>query len=119
MNIKVKFFDDKFLEAIGAGIYEIYVQTDNKEELLYVGESVFVLVRCATHLYEIIKGNGYLGFTKEMIEKKNITLAFKLLISESDMKKRKSKEKEVIKDKHPRMQSGISDRVKSIENMVS
>jgi hypothetical protein len=32
---------------------------------------------------------------------------------------RKAKEKEVIKDKHPRMQSGISDRVKSIENMIS
>lgn len=91
MNIKVKFFEDKFVEAIGAGIYEIYVQINSKEELLYVGESVFVLVRCATHLYEII----------------------------SDKKMRKAKEKEVIKDKHPRMQSGISDRVKSIENMIS
>lgn len=119
MNIKVKFFEDKFVEAIGAGIYEIYVQINSKEELLYVGESVFVLVRCATHLYEIIKGNGYLGFTKEMIENYNITLAFKLLISESDKKMRKAKEKEVIKDKHPRVQSGISDRVKSIENMIS
>lgn len=90
-----------------------------KEELLYVGESVFVLVRCATHLYEIVKGNGYLGFTKEMIDNKSIMLVFKLLISESDRKKRKSKEKEVIKDKHPKMQSGISDRVKPIENMIS
>lgn len=119
MNIKIKFFEDKFVEAIGAGIYEIYIQTDGKEELLYVGESVFVLVRCATHLYEIVKGNGYLGFKKEMIDNKTITLVFKLLISESDMKKRKSKEKEVINDKHPRMQSGISDRVKSIEEMIS
>lgn len=119
MNIKVKFFEDKFVEAIWAGIYEIYIQTDGKEELLYVGESVFVLVRCATHLYEIAKGNGFLGFKKEMFNNNTITLAFKLLTSESNMKKRKSKEKEVIKDKHPRMQSGISDRVKSIEEMIS
>lgn len=117
--MKVKFFEDKFVEAIGAGVYEIYVKTDNKEELIYVGESVFVLVRCATHLYEIVKGNGYLGFTKEMIENNNITLVFKLFISEFDKKERKAIEKEVIKEKHPRMQSGISDRVKSIENMIS
>ena len=119
MNLKVKFFEDKFVDAIGAGIYEIYVQSYGKEELLYVGESVFVLVRCATHLYEIAKGNGYLGFTKEMIENNNITLVFRFLISESDKKERKAKEKEVIKDKHPRMQSEISDRVKSVEKMIS
>lgn len=119
MNIKVKFFEDKFVEAIEAGIYGISVQTNTKnKELLYVGESVFVLVRCATHLYEIVKGIGYLGFTKKMIESNNITLVFELLTSESDKKKRKAKEKELIKDKHPRMQSKISDRVKPIEEMI-
>ncbi len=119
MNIKVNFFEDKFVEAIGAGIYGIYIKTNSKEELLYIGESVFILVRCATHLYEIAKGKGYLGFTKEMIESSNITLVFKLLILESDKTKRKTKEKEVIKVMQPIMQSGISDRVKSIENMIS
>ena len=118
VKFKVKFFIDQFVEAIGAGIYEIYVQTNSKEELLYVGESVFVLVRCAIHLYEIAKGNGYLGFTKEMVENSNITLVFKLLTSESDKKERKAKEKIIIKNKHPKMQSGISDRVKSIEDMI-
>lgn len=118
MNIKVKFFEDKIVNAVGAGIYEIYAQTDSKEELLYVGESVFVLVRCATHLYEIAKGNGYLGFTNEIIEKDNITIVFKLFDSVADIKERKEKEKEVIKLKNPKMQSGISDRVKTIENMI-
>lgn len=118
MKLNVKFFENDFVGAIGAGIYEIYVQSNSKEELLYVGESVFVLVRCATHLYEIVKGNGYLGFEKAMFEKNDITLVFKLLETESDIEKRKRREKEVIKDKHPRMQSGISDRVKSIENMI-
>ena len=78
MNIKVRFFEERLVDAVGAGVYEIYAKTDNKEELFYVGESVFVLVRCATHLYEISKGKGYLGFTEEMIEKDNITLIFKL-----------------------------------------
>lgn len=54
-----------------------------------------------------------------MIENKSFTLVFKLISLESHSKERKSKEKEVIKDKHPMMQSEISDRVKSIENMIS
>ncbi|MCI8848852.1 MAG: hypothetical protein HFF86_06205 [Oscillibacter sp.] len=119
MDIKVKFFEDSFVEATGPGIYGIYFQTNTEnKELLYVGESVFVLVRCATHLYEIVKGDGYLGFTKEIIERNNITLAFELLLSESDKKRRKAKEKEIIKGRHPKMQSEISDRVKSIEDMI-
>lgn len=118
MNLKVMFFDDRLVDAIGAGIYEIYLKKDNKEELLYVGESVFVLVRCATHLYEIKKGKGYLGFTNEIIDNKNITLVFKLLEVESDKQKRKSREKDIIKQKCPKLQSGISDRVKTIENMI-
>lgn len=76
INIKVQFFEDRLVDAVGVGVYEIYAKIDNKEELFYVGESVFVLVRCATHWYEISKGKGYLGFTEEMIEKDNITLIF-------------------------------------------
>jgi len=119
MNMKVSFFEDKFVEAIRAGIYEIYIQKDDKEELLYVGESVFVLVRCATHLYEIVKGEGYLGFDKELLEKDNIMLKFKLAYSIGDKKERKDKEIELIKEKKPKMQSGIGDRVKSIEDMIN
>ena len=118
MKIKVRFFDDNFVEAIKAGIYEIYVQINGKEELLYIGESVFVLVRCATHLYEVAKGNGYLGFTDERIKNDNITLVFKLYGSVDDKEIRKKLEKALIAEKHPIMQSGISDRVKSIENMI-
>lgn len=118
MKIKIKFFEDRFHEAIEAGIYEIYLKVNQKEELLYIGESVFVLLRCATHLYEIAKGNGYLGFTKEHIENDNITLIFKLYDSIDDQKIRKTTEKKLIAAKHPAMQSGISDRVKSIEKMI-
>lgn len=120
IKIKVKFFEDDFIEAIGAGVYGIYIlQKDSKEKLLYVGESVFVLVRCATHLYEIVKGNGYLGFQQKMFESNSITLTFKLLLSESDKKKRKAQEIEFIKNLDPAMQSKIKDRVKPIEDMVN
>ena len=118
MNIKVHFFEDRLVDAVGAGVYEIYAKTDNKEELFYVGESVFVLVRCATHLYEISKGKGYLGFTEEMIKKYNITLVFKLYDNISIKTDRVKTENHLITIKNPRMQSGIKDRVKPIENMI-
>ena len=118
MDIKVKFFEDSFIDAIGAGIYEIYIQKGIHEELLYVGESVFVLVRCATHLHEIFKGRGYLGFTKEMINEGGFTLVFRLNSVETDTVSRKEMEKLIVKEKNPKMQSGISDRVKSIEKMI-
>lgn len=118
MKIKIKFFEDNFIKAIRAGIYEIYLQVNNEEKLLYIGESAFVLVRCATHLYEIAKGNGYLGFDKEHIENDNIVLVFKLYSSIDDKKSRKKAEKELIVKKQPQMQSGISDRTKSIDKMI-
>ena len=88
MKIKVQFFEERLVDAVGAGVYEIYARTDDKEELFYVGESVFVLVRCATHLYEISKGVGYLGFDEEKIGKDNITLIFKLYDNVSSKKDR-------------------------------
>lgn len=118
MKIKVQFFEERLVDAVGAGVYEIYAKTDNKEELFYVGESVFVLVRCATHLYEISKGKGYLGFNKEKIEKDNITLIFKFYDNVSSKIDRIELEKELIDTKKPRMQSGIKDRVKPIEDMI-
>lgn len=119
MKIKVKFFEERLVDAVGAGVYEIYAKIDDKEELFYVGESVFVLVRCATHLYEISKGNGYLGFDKEKIEKENITLIFKLYDNVASKNDRTRIENELISIKKPRMQSGIKDRVKPIEEMIA
>lgn len=92
MDFKVKFFEDGFLDAIGAGVYEIYIQKNDNEQLLDVGESVFVLVRCATHLYEIVKGKGYLGFNKENLENDSFTLVFKLFSMEPDEAKKNNPE---------------------------
>lgn len=117
MKIKVQFFEERLVDAVGAGVYEIYARTDDKEELFYVGESVFVLVRCATHLYEISKGVGYLGFDEEKIGKDNITLIFKLYDNVSSKKDRIALEKKLIDTKKSIMQSGVKDRVKSIDDM--
>ncbi len=119
MKIKVKFFDERLVEAIGAGVYGIYAKKDDKENLLYVGESVFVLVRCAAHLYEISKGEGYLGFDKANIENDNITLIFRLFDNISTKKERTAREQDLIKTMNPIMQSGIKDRVKPIEEMIN
>lgn len=117
--MKVQFFEDSLVSAIGAGVYQIFVKTEKEEKLLYVGESVFVLVRCATHLYEISKGNGYLGFNEEIIGNENITVVFKLYQNVEQKSERVAIETELIKEAHPVMQSGIKDRVKPIENMIA
>lgn len=75
---------------------------NSKEELFYVDESVFVLVRYSMYLYEIVKGNGYLGFTKEILENNNITIVFILFDSILDKENRKEKEKNIIKNNHPK-----------------
>ena len=90
--MNIRFFENSLENAIGAGIYEIYIQKKGKEELIYIGESVFVLVRCATHLYEMKKGEGYLGFTKDMLDRADLTVVFKLLMNESDRRTRQTKE---------------------------
>lgn len=113
--MKVEFFNDKLVKAIGAGVYGIYL--NNKKNLLYIGESEFVLVRCSAHLYEIQKGTGYFGFTNE-ISNNDFTLIFDLFDSIPNRKSRKQKEKELIKFLCPKQQSGISDRVKSVEVMM-
>ncbi|WP_248621371.1 hypothetical protein [Enterococcus cecorum] len=117
--MKVQFFEDSLVSAIGAGVYQIFVKTEKEEKLLYVGESVFVLVRCATHLYEISKGNGYLGFDKNIIGNKDITVVFKLYQNVEQKSERVAIETKLIKEAHPVMQSGIKDRVKPIENMIA
>ena len=79
INIKVEFFQDDLIQAIGAGIYEISIDHNKKSGVLYIGESVFVLVRCATHLYELKKKPEYFGFTDKTIDDSGITLKFKLI----------------------------------------
>lgn len=118
MNIKVEFFQDDLIQAIGAGIYEISIDQNSKSEVLYIGESVFVLVRCASHLYELKKSPGYFGFTDKTINDPGIILKFRLIEKNSESASRKKREMEFIKKRKPLSQSGIRDRQKNVKDKI-
>lgn len=118
MKININFFHDDFINAIGAGIYEIIVSIGEKSKSLYIGESVHVMVRCSEHLYQLKSEPKYFGFTSETIDRPNITLTFKLIELIDDKKERKLKEKKLIAENKPLSQSGISDRQKEIEEKI-
>lgn len=100
------------IDAIGAGIYKIIICKDERERILYIGESVFVLVRCAQHLFELNKKPEYFGFTDNTIDDPEILLKFQLVDSVADKKDRKKKEKYLIDSEKPLVQSGIKDYMK-------
>lgn len=112
MKIKVMFFNDQLIDVIGAGIYKIIICKDERERILYIGESVFVLVRCAQHLFQLNKKPEYFGFTDNTIDDPEILLKFQLVDSVADKKDRKMKEKYLIDSEKPLVQSGIKDYMK-------
>lgn len=118
MKINIEFFQTDFIKAIGAGVYEISVVKNAKSDVLYIGESVFVLIRCATHLYELKKNPNYFGFTKNTIDDSSITLRFTFVAQDSNKITRKQLEKILIAEKKPLSQSGISDYQKNIEGKI-
>ena len=118
VKIKIDFFSEKIIDAISAGIYQVSVIHNGKEEILYIGESVFVLVRCGAHLFELKKNPGYFGFNNETINNEKIILKFKLLETVDNKVDRKHQEKELIQEKNPILQSGISDRMKPVEEKI-
>ena len=120
LKIIVKFFDNEIIDAIGGGIYKISVQRKDQEiETLYIGESFSMIIRCATHLYTLNKTPEYFGFSKDTIEDSNTSLIVEILEQETNTITRKQKEKAFIKEYNPIMQSGISDRMNSIEDKIS
>lgn len=111
MNVNIEFFLNDLNKALEAGIYLIEIQKDNKKTSLYIGESVYPMVRCAEHLFNLKNDPDYFGFTNKTIDDTNIKLIFSILENEYDTAKRKAKEKELITKKKPISQSGISDRL--------
>lgn len=59
MKINIDFFSSNLIKALGAGIYKITVEANGKSAPIYIGESLFVLVRCATHLFELDRNPEY------------------------------------------------------------
>ena len=118
MNINIDFFQKDLIQAIGAGVYEISVYKNGESRVLYIGESVCVLERCASHLYKLNEDPTYFGFTIHTISDSNIKLKFRLTekIDEKDL--RKQKEIQLIKEKAPLTQSGVNDYQKSTADKV-
>lgn len=114
MQLKIKLFDNDISKALEPGVYQIEIQKDNKKEILYIGESVYPLVRCSEHLYNLKNDPQYFGFTNKTIENPDISLIFSIIRNEKDVIKRKFQEKELIKEKNPLSQSGISDRLSKL-----
>lgn len=119
MKIKIEFFHDEIIDALGAGIYEITITKDAKSRCLYIGESIWIFVRCAMHLYSLKNNPEYFGFTPDTINMPDTTLSFKVVDKIEDTKVRKSKEKEMIEEMDPLSQSGISDRMKSKQEKIN
>jgi hypothetical protein len=119
MKIVVSFFDNKIIEAIGGGIYKISIEREGEQKVLYIGESFSMLIRCAMHLYSLSISPGYFGFTDETIERSDIAIIVEVLEEEKYKQIRKQKEKQYIKDNEPITQSGISDRMKSVEDKIA
>lgn len=109
MKIKVNFFNEDLIKANGAGIYEIDITYNGRTAPLYIGESVYVLVRCASLLYNLENVDGYMGFNKDQLNDPDIALTFSLLKQVDDSVIRKKEEKEYIKIRKPISQSGKSD----------
>lgn len=123
MKIEIDYFSKNLIEAIGAGIYKISIIKENGDTApLYIGESIFVLVRCATHLFELKKNPNYFGFTEENINNEKITLKFEMLHQIDDKIERKRCEKEIIQETLKKQelicQNGISDRMKDIDDKI-
>ncbi|MFK4881496.1 MULTISPECIES: hypothetical protein [Lactococcus] len=114
MQLKIELFENDMGEALEPGVYQIEIQKGIKKEILYIGESVYPLVRCSEHLYNLKNDPQYFGFTNETIEDSNTSLIFSIIRNERDVIKRKSQEKELIKEKVPLSQSGISDRLSKL-----
>lgn len=119
MKINVSFFDNQLINAIGAGIYKIFICKGEREKVLYIGESVFVLVRCAQHLFELNKKPEYFGFTDKTINNSEILLKFKLVETVADKKHRKKQEKLLIDTENPLIQSGIKDYMKRKDDKIA
>lgn len=111
MKIKIDFFSNDVVGSLTAGIYIISVKKNNKEKELYIGESKVIMIRCAQHLWELKKEPAYFGFDDELINDDKIQLIFRRKEDIGDMGERRRKEKQLIKDKQPLSQSGVSDRL--------
>lgn len=110
------FFQIGILQAIKGGVYQISLQKDDGErQVLYIGESYSMLIRCAQHLYQLRKNPLYFGMNDEILRNQNLILVFEVLHEEEKMGIRRNKEKKYIQRNAPLLQSGYRDRMVSVD----
>lgn len=119
IKTKIDFFSKDLKKAIGPGIYTVSVIDEKgKNGILYVGESVYVLARCASHLYQFKKHPDYFGFTEEQISNDKLTLKFELYRTADTKKERKQIETQLIKESEILLQDKINDHMKGLEDRI-
>ena len=120
MKINISLFTDDLIKSIGAGVYDISIDVNGYRKSIYIGESSYsMLERCAHHLTKLKGSPEYFGFTKETINKPEITLIFSIITEEDDEDKRGKIEIEKIKKVEPLSQSGIKDNMKNNEDKIN
>lgn len=118
IELKIDLFGNDLNTALEPGVYQIEIRTKSRQKILYIGESVYPLVRCSHHLYKLKNNPSYWGFTADTIGNSSISLIFSVIENEIDMQKRKSKEKQLIKERTPLSQSGASDWLSALRTDI-
>lgn len=122
--MKISFFtEDNCIDksAIGGGVYffELVDIRTGKSIPLYVGESVWVMVRCSHHLYKLKQTKGqYFGLLEDDLNNDGFELKVTLLEQIDKLKSEndnrtffKNRERYWITVKNPITQSGSSDNM--------
>lgn len=126
--MKINFFeshDGLNKKAIHGGVYQIeLLKKDKKPICLYIGESVWGVLRCGKHLYSLYDNPAYLGLKQEDLDNDLLELKFTLLTSIEKKKRNigqdlyKTKELEAIKKYKPLTQLQTSDKQISLEDKI-
>lgn len=106
--IKDGVFDKR---AISKGVYSIRLRNrDNDKEIkLYVGQSVWMIVRCAGHLHRIFTEPEYMGLKVDDLDRENFELVFKVEGVAEKREELSSKERDYIEKLKPLTQGKIRD----------
>lgn len=119
IKTKIDFFSKDLIKAIGPGVYTVsLIDEKGKNVILYVGESVYVLARCASHLYQFKRHPDYFGFTEEELSNDKLTLKFELYRTADTKKERKQIETQLIKESEVLLQNKINDHMKGLEDRI-
>lgn len=105
-------------DAINMGVYAIKLRnkTNGKSILLYIGESVWMVVRCSGHLHRIMNEPEYMGLKQENLDNENFELVFEVIKPVKIKDSLKDEELHEIHESHPLTQGKIRDW--QVENKV-